>query len=92
MSVNCTTECKCAWLTLASFLLGWTCFGRPPSISCRRDIRFTLCARRAAARGGSDSVQRRGALPDLQRDHADVCLRLMGKKLLVSLAMEGKSE
>ena len=49
------TECKCAWLILAWFLLGWTCFGRPPSISCRRDIRFTLCDRRAAARGGSDS-------------------------------------
>jgi len=84
------TECKCAWLTLASFLLDGLALGTLHLFRADGlfDLHFApgeppLVADRTA-------LQRRRALPDLQRDHADVLPAVDGKKLLVSLAMEGK--
>jgi len=56
MSASFATECKCAWLTSPRFC--WDGLALGASIYfVQTDIRFTLCARRAAARADRTAVQ-----------------------------------
>jgi hypothetical protein len=91
LAMHLVPECKYAWLILASFLLGWTCFGRPPSIFVQTG--YSIYTLRQASRRSWRIGQRSNVVVHFLTHNETMqtsCLRLMGKMLLFSLAMEGK--
>jgi|SRR6185312_9375313 len=68
---------------------GWIYCSRRPSSSTTQDTHYTRCGRLAGDRGGSAS-QCGFKFLCYEATMLVNCLRLMGRKLLVALAIEGK--